>query len=118
MPINNFILATEPLSSEEARGLIRDDVAVADSRFVVNYFRLSADRRLLFGGGENYRAGYPPDLKAFVRQHMLKVFPATWRKSASTMPGAARSASPRRAFRLCGGSPRTFSQPPAIPASA
>ena len=75
MPINNFILATEPLSSEEARGLIRDDVAVADSRFVVNYFRLSADRRLLFGGGENYRAGYPPDLKAFVRHHMLKVFP-------------------------------------------
>ena len=75
MPINNFILATEPLSREEARGLIRDDVAVADSRFVVNYFRLSADRRLLFGGGENYRAGYPPDLKAFVRHHMLKVFP-------------------------------------------
>lgn len=75
MPINNFILATEPLSEEEARALIRDDVAVSDSRFVVNYFRLSADRRLLFGGGENYRSGFPPDLKAFVRRHMLKVFP-------------------------------------------
>jgi gamma-glutamylputrescine oxidase len=75
MPINNFILATEPLSIEEARSLIRDDVAVCDSRFVVNYFRLSADRRLLFGGGENYRRGFPPDLKSFVRHFMLKVFP-------------------------------------------
>jgi gamma-glutamylputrescine oxidase len=75
MPINNFILATEPLSQAEARALIRDDVAVSDSRFVVNYYRLSADRRLLFGGGENYRSGFPPDLKAFVRRHMLKIFP-------------------------------------------
>ena len=75
MPINNFILATEPLSEAEARALIRDDCAVADSRFVVNYYRLSADRRLLFGGGENYRSGFPPDLKAFVRKRMLEVFP-------------------------------------------
>jgi gamma-glutamylputrescine oxidase len=75
MPINNFILATEPFSEDEARRLIRDDVAVSDSRFVVNYFRLSADRRLLFGGGENYRAGFPPDIKSFVRRHMLKIFP-------------------------------------------
>jgi gamma-glutamylputrescine oxidase len=75
MPINNFILATEPLSQERARALIRDDVAVSDSRFVVNYYRLSADRRMLFGGGENYRSGFPPDLKGFVRRHMLKVFP-------------------------------------------
>jgi gamma-glutamylputrescine oxidase len=75
MPINNFIIATEPFSEEAARALIRDDVAVSDSRFVVNYFRLSADRRLLFGGGENYRPGFPPDLKSFVRRHMLKVFP-------------------------------------------
>jgi gamma-glutamylputrescine oxidase len=75
MPINNFILATEPLGEDVARRLIRDDVAVSDSRFVVNYFRLSADRRMLFGGGENYRAGFPPDLKAFVRHHMLKIFP-------------------------------------------
>lgn len=75
MPINNFILATAPMSEAQAKALIRDDVAVADSRFVVNYYRLSADRRLLFGGGENYRAGFPPDMKAFVRRHMLKIFP-------------------------------------------
>jgi gamma-glutamylputrescine oxidase len=75
MPINNFIVATEPLSNAEARALIRDDVAVSDSRFVVNYYRLSADRRLLFGGGENYRSGFPPDIAGFVRPYMLKVFP-------------------------------------------
>ncbi|OCC04749.1 oxidoreductase [Labrys sp. WJW] len=75
MPINNFILATEPFSDNEARALIANDYAVADSRFVVNYYRLSADRRLLFGGGENYRSGFPSDMKAFVRKRMLKVFP-------------------------------------------
>jgi len=75
MPINNFILTTEPLSEEQARSLIRDDTGVSDTKFVVNYFRLTADRRLLFGGGENYRRGFPPDLKTFVRKHMMKVFP-------------------------------------------
>lgn len=75
MPINNFIVATEPLGAERARALIRDDACVHDTRFVVNYFRLSADRRLLFGGGENYRAGFPPDIAAFVRPYLLGVFP-------------------------------------------
>jgi gamma-glutamylputrescine oxidase len=75
MPINNFILATEPLGEEGARALIRDDVAVADSRFVINYFRLSADRRLLFGGGETYSREFPRDLKSFVRRPMLEIFP-------------------------------------------
>ena len=75
MPINNFIIATEPLGEARARSLIRDDVCVHDTRFVVNYFRLSADRRLLFGGGENYRADFPPDIAAFVRPYMLKIFP-------------------------------------------
>ncbi len=75
MPINNFILATEPLGRARARQLIRDDVAVADSKFVINYFRLSADKRLLFGGGENYTRRFPVDLKSFVRKYMLKIYP-------------------------------------------
>jgi gamma-glutamylputrescine oxidase len=74
MPINNFILATEPLG-ERADGIIRSNAAVADTRFVVSYFRKSPDGRLIFGGGENYRPGFPPDLKAFVRRHMLKIYP-------------------------------------------
>jgi gamma-glutamylputrescine oxidase len=75
MPINNFMLASEPLGEAAARALIRDDVAVADSKFVVDYYRLSADRRLLFGGGETYRQRFPPDIKGLVRKKMLRVFP-------------------------------------------
>lgn len=73
MPINNFIAATEPLGDDAARVLTRD-VAVADSKFVVNYFRLSADKRLLFGGGESY--GYRfPDIDRTVRKPMAEIFP-------------------------------------------
>ncbi|TVS06315.1 MAG: FAD-binding oxidoreductase [Rhodobacteraceae bacterium] len=71
MPINNFIIATAPLP--EGAVLTRD-VAVADSKFVINYFRLSEDKRLLFGGGESY--GYHfPDITRTVRKPMLEVFP-------------------------------------------
>ncbi|MDQ2093215.1 FAD-binding oxidoreductase [Rhodobacteraceae bacterium 10Alg 79] len=73
MPINNFIAATPPLGDEAARVLARD-VAVADSKFVVNYFRLSDDKRLLFGGGESY--GYRfPDIDRTVRKPMAEIFP-------------------------------------------
>ena len=75
MPISNYIIATEPLDKGEARALIRDDDAVCDTKFVVDYYRLSADRRLLFGGGETYSAHEPADIAAFVAPHMLRVFP-------------------------------------------
>ncbi len=74
MPINNFIAATEPLGDEAARVLTRD-VAVADSKFVINYFRLSHDRRLLFGGGESYGYKFPRDIAAVVRKPMREIFP-------------------------------------------
>jgi gamma-glutamylputrescine oxidase len=75
MPINNFIAVTEPLGVERARSLIANDCAVSDSRFVVNYYRTTPDHRLLFGGGENYSYRFPRDIGAFVRPHMLGVFP-------------------------------------------
>ncbi len=75
MPINNYIIATEPLGEQTAQRLIRGNVAVADTRFVVNYYRLSTDTRLLFGGGESYRRRFPADIPSFVRKHMLNVFP-------------------------------------------
>ncbi|PWQ92817.1 NAD(P)/FAD-dependent oxidoreductase [Leucothrix pacifica] len=75
MPINNYIVATEPLSESLASELLSENHAVADSRFVVNYFRLSADRRMLFGGGENYSFKFPKDIPGFVRKHMLQVYP-------------------------------------------
>jgi gamma-glutamylputrescine oxidase len=73
MPVANYIAATAPLPDPGA--LIPHDVAVSDSRFVVNYYRLSADGRLLFGGGERYSPKPPGDIAAFVRGHMEAVFP-------------------------------------------
>ncbi len=75
MPINNFIVATEPLSPAQLAVINPRDVAIADSRFVVNYYRLSADKRLLFGGGENYRRNFPRDIASFVRKPMLEIYP-------------------------------------------
>ncbi|SER06532.1 NAD(P)/FAD-dependent oxidoreductase [Thalassovita taeanensis] len=74
MPINNFVVATEPLG-EDAKRVLTRDIAVADSKFVVNYFRLSHDNRLLFGGGESYGYRFPADIAATVRKPMSQIFP-------------------------------------------
>ncbi|WP_127115277.1 NAD(P)/FAD-dependent oxidoreductase [Shimia sediminis] len=75
MPINNYIAATRPLSDEELDGVLRRDVAIADSKFVINYFRLSHDKRLLFGGGETYGYRFPDDISAVVRKPMVEIYP-------------------------------------------
>jgi gamma-glutamylputrescine oxidase len=96
MPINNFVLATEPLEEGFARTLIRDDVAVADSRFVVNYYRLSHDRRMIFGGGESYGWRFPIDLKGYVRRRMLRVFPQLARARVTHAWGGTLAITPTR----------------------
>lgn len=73
MPINNFIVATEPLG-DRARDVLAQPVAVADTKFVVNYWRLSDDGRLLFGGGESYGWRFP-DIVKTVRKPMLQIYP-------------------------------------------
>lgn len=74
MPINNYVVATKPLG-DAAKDVLAKDVAVADSRFVLNYFRLSRDGRLLFGGGESYGYRFPADIRAKVRGPMSEIFP-------------------------------------------
>jgi gamma-glutamylputrescine oxidase len=74
MPINNFIAATAPLGPDTVNVLTRD-IAVSDSRFVVNYFRLSHDGRLLFGGGETYGYRFPTNIESTVRKPMCQIFP-------------------------------------------
>ncbi|MDB6452061.1 NAD(P)/FAD-dependent oxidoreductase [Falsirhodobacter sp. 20TX0035] len=69
MPINNFIVATEPLD-----GLMAP-IAAHDTKFVVNYWRMSEDNRLLFGGGESYGYRFPRDIDGTVRKPMLEVYP-------------------------------------------
>ena len=75
MPINNYILATEPLDDHDAKALIREGHAVADSKFVINYFRLSEDNRMLFGGAESYGYRFPRDIVALVSKPMLEIYP-------------------------------------------
>ncbi len=75
MPINNYVAVTEPLGAGRAAGIVRGGHAVSDSRFVVYYFRMTPDHRLLFGGGESYSWRFPRDIAAVVRRHMLGVFP-------------------------------------------
>ncbi|MDX1433164.1 MAG: FAD-binding oxidoreductase [Gammaproteobacteria bacterium] len=75
MPIANHVIATEPLGEAKARELIRDDWCVCATKHVVDYYRMSADHRLLFGGGETYSYDELPDIKGYVRRYMLQVFP-------------------------------------------
>ncbi|MEJ6401265.1 NAD(P)/FAD-dependent oxidoreductase [Yoonia sp. 2307UL14-13] len=74
MPINSFICATAPLG-ERASEILTRDIAVADSKFVVNYFRLSEDKRLLFGGRESYSIGFPKDISTALIARMTDLFP-------------------------------------------
>ncbi|MED5315181.1 MAG: FAD-binding oxidoreductase, partial [Pseudomonadota bacterium] len=75
MPINNFVIATAPLPSTLLPRINRDNLSMSDSLFVVNYWKLSEDGRMIFGGGENYSSRFPSDIKAFVRPHMLSIYP-------------------------------------------
>lgn len=71
MPLNNFVLATAPLDEDPIPG----GEAASDTRFVVYYWRMTADRRMLFGGGETFTPRFPKDIPAFVRKHMAAIYP-------------------------------------------
>jgi len=74
MPIGSFIAATAPL--DDFPHVIPDGEAVADSRFVVRYFRKSKDNRLLFGGREVYSSRDPKDTANAIRQQIVDTYPA------------------------------------------
>jgi gamma-glutamylputrescine oxidase len=75
LPMNNYIIATKPLSDEVVKQINPKDIAFVDSRFVVNYFRLSADKRLLFGGGENYSKNLSNRILPIVTKPMESIYP-------------------------------------------
>ncbi|MEF0942928.1 NAD(P)/FAD-dependent oxidoreductase [Rhizobium sp. BR 362] len=74
MPIRSFIGATEPLG--KFPNILPGGEAVADSRFVVRYFRKSKDGRLLFGGREAYTADNPRDITQHIRRQIAEIYPA------------------------------------------
>jgi gamma-glutamylputrescine oxidase len=75
MAVGTCVIATEPLGAERARALITNRAAVADMNWVLDYFRLAADTRLLFGGRVTYSGFDPARIAATTRQRMVKVFP-------------------------------------------
>ena len=75
MPVGTYIGATAPLGGNRAKTLMPSNAAVCDSNFVLNYFRLAADSRLLFGGRVSYSTIMPPNLPRAMRAKMLQVFP-------------------------------------------
>ncbi|MBI29074.1 MAG: Gamma-glutamylputrescine oxidoreductase [Alphaproteobacteria bacterium MarineAlpha5_Bin11] len=75
MPINNYILATEPLGKEKASTIIKNNYAVSDTRFIIDYYRFSNDWRLIFGGGETFTKNFLSDASSYVKKRMYKVFP-------------------------------------------
>ena len=96
LPIANYIAVTEPLGADRAAALIANNAAVSDARFVVYYFRLTPDHRLLFGGGETYGTRAPGDIAGFVRPHMLRVFPQLADVPIAQAWGGLLSVSPDR----------------------
>ena len=77
MPAASCIIATEPLSSELADKVIPSDMAVCDQNTILDYYRLSADKRMLFGGRFNYSGKIPSDdkIKIEIKKRMVSVFP-------------------------------------------
>lgn len=75
MPVGTYIAATRPLGENRARALIGNDMAVADINWALDYFRRSADHRLLFGGRASYSNLQPPNLPWVMARRMRRVFP-------------------------------------------
>lgn len=73
--VGTYIIATEPLGEERIRALLPSNAAIADINWILDYFRASADHRLLFGGRVSYSAVQPPHLGQSMRRRMIRIFP-------------------------------------------
>ena len=74
--VGTYIIATEPLGEERIRALLPSNAAIADINWILDYFRSSADHRLLFGGRVSYSAVQPRRLADSMRKRMLRIFPS------------------------------------------
>ncbi|MCY1278541.1 Gamma-glutamylputrescine oxidoreductase [compost metagenome] len=75
MPCGTQVITTEPLSDELAKSLLPQDYCVEDCNYLLDYYRLSGDKRLIYGGGVVYGARDPANIEAIIRPKMLKTFP-------------------------------------------
>ncbi|MBI2772480.1 MAG: FAD-binding oxidoreductase [Burkholderiales bacterium] len=75
MPVGTYMIATEPMGPQRAGALMQGRPAASDTNFVLDYFRVSEDSRLLFGAGDSYSGSTPRNLVHKIRKSMLGVFP-------------------------------------------
>ncbi|WP_313650869.1 NAD(P)/FAD-dependent oxidoreductase [Pseudomonas soli] len=75
LPAGSYVVATEPLPEDLARTLIPQNMGLCDQKVGLDYYRLTADNRLLFGGACHYSGRDPKDIGAYMRPKVLKVFP-------------------------------------------
>lgn len=75
MPVSTQVMATAPLSEEQVQRLMPSGACVEDCNYFLDYYRMSADRRLLFGGGSVYGGKTPDDIESELRPHLARTFP-------------------------------------------
>lgn len=75
LPAGSYMIATEPLDDELAKKLMPSNAAVCDQRFVLDYYRMSPDKRILFGGATTYSGRHPANIAASLKPKLDKVFP-------------------------------------------
>ena len=75
MPVGTYIIGTKPLNSQLVKQLMPKNVAVCDTNFDLDYFRLSADKRMIYGGRISYSTLTPPNITNQLQAHMLATFP-------------------------------------------
>lgn len=75
MPVSTQVMATEPLGEEMARKLMPANACIEDCNYMLDYYRMSADHRLLFGGGSVYGGTTPANIEAKLRPHLARTFP-------------------------------------------
>ncbi|WP_263264728.1 FAD-binding oxidoreductase [Pseudomonas sp. RIT-PI-S] len=75
LPAGSYVIATEPLGEARARALIPQNMALCDQRVALDYYRLTADHRLLFGGACHYSGRDPANIAEYMRPKMERVFP-------------------------------------------
>jgi gamma-glutamylputrescine oxidase len=94
LPIGSFVIATEPLPTDSP--ILPQHDSAMDTRFVVNYWRKTADGRLIFGGGEKYTPSWPADVESFVRRNLAKIYPELSGIQVSHAWGGALGITPTR----------------------
>jgi gamma-glutamylputrescine oxidase len=108
MPIINYMIATQPISDDLQKTILPSDYCVCDTNFDLNYYRLSSDKRMIFGGGVSYSLKHSEKLAKRTEQRMLRVFPALSSEKAEYIWGGYVGITVNRTPDIGQTSPRIF----------